>query len=687
MAEADVAPSEARIKRELAVSLAKRGFHVFPLEQNGRVPVIRDWPRAASSDPQTVSRLFSDALGEPVEYNIAIRTGQGLAVIDFDCKNGKTGLDALAAWDAIGAIPESLRARTASGGVHVFVTVPEGQDPPNSVGKLADGVDVRGHHGYVIAPGSTLDGRSYEWLSDSSAVIKPIDPDMLERCGKATIREDDEPRPALVELDTEASISRAIDWLQHEAPEAVEGSGGDFETYKVACKVRDFGVSPDTAFSLISEHWNETGKAAPPWPPEELQRKIANAYRYGQEMAGRNSALADFVRVPEVKPDHSWLAPRGLPFNLDAASLPPRRWVVDGLLARRFVTEVVAPSGAGKTQFLMQLGTAIAAGRNDVLGIDIVERTGVWYWNQEDDTDELSRRLYAGMKQRKVDRNELGDRFHINSGVDRPLTLAKRTGTGIARTEEVASIIGLLKAHGAGVLIVDPLIEFHEANENDNVEMRAAAAVLRYIAVQADCAVLFAHHTKKPDSASSDGFAGNADSGRGASSVQGVTRIVASLYAMSAKEAAHYPEVGEAHRHEYVRLDGAKSNLSLAGGGAQPSWFRRVSVTIENGEKVGALEPVILEKKKSVKTDWFATIAEAMVDAGMSDGTPHTVDDIWRLGALSSRAPNANNQWLKNEVPEEGTKREIAVSNGTLLLYRTAGTAKNLITFTPLRTS
>jgi len=43
-------------------------------------------------------------------------------------------------------------------------------------------------------------------------------------------------------------------------------------------------------------------------------------------------------------------------------------------------------------------------------------------------------------------------------------------------------------------------------------------------------------------------------------------------------------------RHLWVRLDGAKANLALIDGEAR--WFKKVSVTIANGEEVGVLVPV-----------------------------------------------------------------------------------------------
>jgi hypothetical protein len=80
--------------------------------------------------------------------NVGIVTGNGLAVLDID-----TGHD--------GERPEwavdTLTVRTASGGLHLYYAVD--RPVPNSVGRLARGVDVRGERGQVAAPPSVIRDR------------------------------------------------------------------------------------------------------------------------------------------------------------------------------------------------------------------------------------------------------------------------------------------------------------------------------------------------------------------------------------------------------------------------------------------------------------------------------------------------------------------------------------------------
>lgn len=149
-----------------ALGLARRGFRVFPLEPGAKIPVYAfAWKELATSDESAIRswwKLYPDA-------NIGVATGHGLLVIDADCKvkNGvaEKGLESLDLLDALG-LPESLRVRTASGGLHVYLKVPP--DVGLTVGAKDipgyPGIDFRCDGGYVVGPGSIVGGVAYAIL-------------------------------------------------------------------------------------------------------------------------------------------------------------------------------------------------------------------------------------------------------------------------------------------------------------------------------------------------------------------------------------------------------------------------------------------------------------------------------------------------------------------------------------------
>jgi hypothetical protein len=310
-----------------------------------------------------------------------------------------------------------------------------------------------------------------------------------------------------------------------------------------------------------------------------------------------------------------------------------------------------APSGVGKTQFTVQLAISAATGRN-IAGLKPATRRPqtVAYWNNEDEADELRRRMLATAIHFGIDQAKLTNHIRFASGVSRKLIVAGKDKSGVVRaTKHADKLIHLLKDMRADMLVLDPLVEFHSCDENSNVEMAAVAGVLRQIAVEADVAVLMLHHARKPDSASSQGFAGSQHAMRGASSLQGVTRAILTLYSMAEKDAQAWG-VSEEQRHLYLRLDQAKNNLGLVGG--EPLWFRRTSVALQDeigGDVVGVLDPVEMSKvQKAEKTKPYeAQLAEAldgMAGAGMLWSTWSAVEAA--LIAKGYRSERSWRRWL-----------------------------------------
>src|SRR5690554_1518492 len=94
--------------------------------------------------------------------------------------------------------------------------------------------------------------------------IAPAPQFIIDLCRSARRKPKAVSADPVVPLDQPEAIERAVAWLKDAAPEAIEGAGGDHTTFTVAAQMRDFGLSPETAFEIVSEHWNEAGKASPP---------------------------------------------------------------------------------------------------------------------------------------------------------------------------------------------------------------------------------------------------------------------------------------------------------------------------------------------------------------------------------------------------------------------------------------
>ena len=315
----------------------------------------------------------------------------------------------------------------------------------------------------------------------------------------------------------------------------------------------------------------------------EVARMIEGARRKWRVL-NPEPRLEDDQPLPPLEP--RWVE------HLHAAMLPRRRWLLGRTLLRSQLTLRVAPGGVGKSTLALEEAVAVATGR-ELTGEPVHELAPAWVYNNEDDSDEMRRRLAAILQCWDVRLGELRDRLAMNSGADRPLLVAKADRAGnIVRLPDVDGCIEHVQRHAIGLLVVDPFVETHEVSENANEQIKAVAAMFRDIARQGMCAVLLVHHTAKPPQGGSDGHAGHMNSARGASALTGVARVVQTLFGMSGKD-AEACGVDEEDRHRYVRLDDAKANMGPPGMATR--WFQREGIQIANGDEVGVLVPTRLE--------------------------------------------------------------------------------------------
>ena len=326
----------------------------------------------------------------------------------------------------------------------------------------------------------------------------------------------------------------------------------------------------------------------PSYTIEQTRREVARMIEGGRTKWNAPNPTHEVDPAEEVRPPlvASFLE------TLDVAMLPRRRWLLGRSLLRGAVTVQVAPPGVGKSTLGIEQAVAVVTGR-EIAGQEVHEQAKAWIYNNEDDADELKRRLAAVLQHWDIPFDEVRGRLALDSGADRPLLVARADRDGnVVRLPDVDACLAQIRAHGIGVFVVDPFVETHEVNENANAEIKAVAAMFREIARQGDCAVMLVHHTAKPPQGSSDGHAGNMNTARGASALTGIARIIQTLFSMSARDAERHG-VGEEDRHLYVRLDEAKANVALITDRAR--WFRREGVTIANGDEVGVLVPEELE--------------------------------------------------------------------------------------------
>ena len=467
-----------KTKLEYALEWAARGFRVFPLPPNGTVPSAewKGWPDWATTDPALIRAWW-----EGTDQNIAVCT-TGLLVVDVDTKKGRGGMRS---WMELHGGFDTLTVKTKSGGYHLYYS---GADVALSQGALGEGLDVRSHNGYVVAPGSTVDGARYEVVIDDA--MAPAPPEIVARC-KPPGKRAENAAVALVDLDTPAAVAAAVERVKA-APPAMQGEQSE-RAYKLAAAVRDHGISEALCFTIM-QAWGL--RCEPPVIGDDLRGRVANAYAYAQNAAGAKHPEAMFgtpnIPPPEYVPQptpqeaHADQAARSglLVMSMDECEeLPPLDYVIKNMVAPGQVGSIYGQPGAGKSVIAPYLAHAVATGR-PVFGQRTTQGR-VFYVAAEDE---------RGMQKRM---KALGRRF----GRTPDLQLITRVSALVTGNDEVspdmARLLQLAEERRPSLIVVDTLAaSISGLDENAAKDMNKIVAAMRSLA-QFGAAVIVVHHSPK----------------------------------------------------------------------------------------------------------------------------------------------------------------------------------------------
>ena len=342
-------------------------FPVFPIEPGGKRPLTDNGLKDATNDRETLeqwARWWPDAnIGHCPDTS-------GHWVLDIDTKpnkDGITGLDSLENLEREhGPLPSTLVIRTPSGGLHYWFY---GRARTHSRTVFGPGIDTRGVGGYVLIEGSIVGDREYSIERDDAAADAPAW--MVEQLSR---KFEDSKTATVDELDRDIDIKRARKYLE-EANPAIEGDGGDDWTYRIACTLKDIGISQDTAHNLMLEVWNQG--CEPPWDSDELWAKVDHAYAYGQnepgakaidDTRGRFTAeiLAAMEGCSDAPPDTLQPIKRERFTLRDETAQDERRppqWIIPGWLPTASSVMLYGPPQSYKSFVALDMALSIAAGR------------------------------------------------------------------------------------------------------------------------------------------------------------------------------------------------------------------------------------------------------------------------------------------------------------------------------------
>jgi len=342
-----------------ALRWAERGFEVFPVKANAKTPPLVNWKDEKTTDKTQIRKWFK----QHPDCNYGLCPGRDYAVVDLDVKDESDGVEMFGLLELEHGPADTFTVSTPSGGRHLYFKI---KSPTGNANSFPDGIDVRGQGGYVLGPGSVIDGKVYEGASEVAIVDTPNW--MLPYFKPLADRKPMSVEP-LVELDQPQNVLKAKDYLLSTA-RAVEGQNGDERTYEVAAQVFDFGVSPDKCMALMAEHFNP--RCEPPWTEAELESKIGNAWRYRTRRPGvracwlteyeeRHGSPSDdsFNEIPSTDDGDDTF--RAI-LASDLHKLPDPSYLIDKVLPEASVGMTYGPSGSLKTFMALDIALSGACG-------------------------------------------------------------------------------------------------------------------------------------------------------------------------------------------------------------------------------------------------------------------------------------------------------------------------------------
>ena len=274
---------------------------------NGKIPTVKEWTKCEWTE---------DLSPEDFKNNYGVKLEDEDLVIDYDPRNdtteGKVAFQNLVNY--IGIAFDTFTVKTGSLGLHVYLKKPKDISVKNELctdpmkAKPGEkcypefaGIEFKSGGRQVVGPGSLHPEtkRMYEiqWKRPSDERMEAPEK-LLELIKKPLsipgVTLEGEGLGAFTD-DTQ-TVARYVEYLNNAQP-AVEGCGGDQHTYGIACRGRDYNLSPQKTFEMMWTYFNP--KCVPAWTDKDLWVKVKSAYQNNRDIQGKWSPQMDFD-LPEL---------------------------------------------------------------------------------------------------------------------------------------------------------------------------------------------------------------------------------------------------------------------------------------------------------------------------------------------------------------------------------------------------
>lgn len=442
-------------KLEYATKLAEMGFKVFPLRENAKTPLFKG--KAQEQGTTDINQVHDIWTRHP-NANIGIATGDGLTVIDVDtmASHGVDGENSILVYQIQNDfINDTLEVTTPTGGKHYYYLT---DNEYSNKASILPGVDVRGLGGYVVGPGSTINGTLYE----AKQLTEPqrANSGVLQLLGACKKRETStDPFEALEKGYSETLIPQGsrTDYLIKQCAQLCDGTK-TLETMK-------------KMIQIINENNLET-----PLTDKELETEVfPSLERFKKHEAKKVD--------PETSIDPNKI-------NLVSVSdIKKERveWLIPGYIPKGDITIIGGDGGLGKTSLWCNIASAISNGIPCVLqeNNDVLYPQGeVIYFSGEDDT--------ARVLKERLEQNR--------ANLDNIKTLPMDDDAFTSLSIGGALIEDIIEARRPMLVIFDPIQQFIKNTDmSKRNDMRQTMTSLSKLGNKYGTTFILVMHTNKRD--------------------------------------------------------------------------------------------------------------------------------------------------------------------------------------------
>lgn len=449
----------------------------------GKHPIHKGWETKATTDEQQVRAMFA----QHPSAHVGIQPPEGCVIIDVDPRNG--GNTTLKALLGTTKLTTEMPVQTSGGGGLHLVFKGEVHGP------LGKGIDIKRHRrGFVVAwPAGHVSGGEYKWRKAPwEAKPAPL-PECLSKRAAAKGNEFlDAPGTSFDVEPTTVPLAKVREALAHV-------SADDYQRWiNIGQALRhNYGDAGEEA-------WLE-------WSKTSSKFEDGDEQKWATFDRNRDRPLITVRSIMSIARRNGY-RPLAVEFNqslwamgdisgLLGTEAEPLDWVFEPCIPGAKVTLLSGAGGSSKSFLSLTLACQLAIEQEfgpykPTKGGKALLMVG------EEDKGDTHRRLRAILRSRMYSKEQqalIEERVGVVSvrGMDWRLNFHDEAGD-LHESERVDYLIDEVRGLGdVRLIVLDPLVAFNGANENDNMEMARLMFTLDRVAERTRAAVLVLHHVSK----------------------------------------------------------------------------------------------------------------------------------------------------------------------------------------------